>query len=231
MDAPAPAAAPSPRSPLPVLLVCFGLAVAFWDTPYLFPVRIFIVFLHEISHGLAAIATGGSIVEIVVVAEEGGHCVTLGGNTFLTLSAGYLGSLLWGVLILTIAVRTKADRALAFVLGVMLIVIALWKVPATSNMFGKGFGIAFGVALAAIALYAPERLVDFLLRFLGLTSCLYAIVDIRSDILQRPEIRSDARMLAEYTHIPTLVWGGLWIVIAVGVTVLLLWKLARKPAA
>ena len=40
------------------------------------------------------------------------------------------------------------------------------------------------------------------------------MLDIKSDILDRPELRSDARMLAELTGVPTLVWGGLWIAIA-----------------
>ncbi|HIF24510.1 MAG TPA: M50 family peptidase, partial [Gemmatimonadetes bacterium] len=50
---------------------------------------------------------------------------------------------------------------------------------------------------------------------LGLTSCLYAILDIKSDILDRPELRSDAAMLGEITGIHTVVWGGLWITVAV----------------
>jgi hypothetical protein len=60
-----------------------------------------------------------------------------------------------------------------------------------------------------------------LLLVLGLTSSLYAILDIKSDILDRPELQSDAFMLAEYTGIPTAFWGFLWIAIALAVTVML----------
>jgi Zn-dependent membrane protease YugP len=49
---------------------------------------------------------------------------------------------------------------------------------------------------------------------LGLTSVGYAILDIKSDIIDRPELQSDARMLAEMTGIPTVVWGVLWIGLA-----------------
>jgi hypothetical protein len=63
---------------------------------------------------------------------------------------------------------------------------------------------------------------------LGLTSCLYAVLDIKSDILDRPELRSDARMLAEMTGVPTVVWGGLWIAAALLVCWLLFRKLLRQ---
>ena len=48
-----------------------------------------------------------------------------------------------------------------------------------------------------------------------MTSCLYAIYDIKSDVLDRPHLRSDARMLAEHTGVPTEVWGVIWIALAV----------------
>jgi len=34
-------------------------------------------------------------------------------------------------------------------------------------------------------------------------------------VLSRSGIRSDARMLAEQTGVPTLIWGVLWIAIAI----------------
>jgi hypothetical protein len=60
------------------------------------------------------------------------------------------------------------------------------------------------------------------------TSCLYAILDIKSDILDRSHMRSDARMLSEVTALPTEFWGILWILIAIGLTLWFLY-LAGKP--
>ncbi len=55
-----------------------------------------------------------------------------------------------------------------------------------------------------------------LLLTLGLTSALYAILDIKSDVLDRPELASDAHMLAELTGVgTTTMWGVLWITIAI----------------
>ena len=45
------------------LLLPLGIALAalaLWDTFLVYPFRLFVVFLHEISHGLAAVFTGGA---------------------------------------------------------------------------------------------------------------------------------------------------------------------------
>ncbi|MGH7541647.1 MAG: M50 family metallopeptidase, partial [Gemmatimonadota bacterium] len=77
------------------------------------------------------------------------------------------------------------------------------------------FGLLFGAGLVAAAVklgWEGNRLV---LTVLGLTSCLYAVLDVKSDVLDRPGLPSDAAMLATLTGIPTLVWGILWIGAAV----------------
>ena len=63
-----------------------------WDTPLVYPLKIFVVLLHEVSHAVVAVVTGGTIERIILDPREGGACYCPGGNTFLTLSAGYLGS-------------------------------------------------------------------------------------------------------------------------------------------
>ena len=67
-----------------------------WNTSLVYPLKIFVVLLHEISHGIASVLTGGTIERITLDPRQGGACYCGGGNAFLTLSAGYLGSLLWG---------------------------------------------------------------------------------------------------------------------------------------
>ena len=74
----------------------FGALWALWDTAFVYPLKIFVVLLHEISHAAVAVATGGTIERIVLDPNQGGACYCPGGSAFLTLSAGYLGSLGWG---------------------------------------------------------------------------------------------------------------------------------------
>ena len=63
-----------------------------------------------------------------------------------------------------------------------------------------------------------------------MTSCLYAILDIKSDVLDRANLRSDARMLSEVTGIATEIWGVLWILIAIGLTLWFLYLAGKTPA-
>jgi hypothetical protein len=184
-----------------------------WLTPAIFPLKIFVVLLHEISHALAALATGGAVERIVLNMNQGGATYVLGGNAFLILSAGYLGSLLWGLLLIELAgARTRRARWALGVLGAFILIVAVLYVR---NLFGVIFTAVFGAALILSARQLPARGVAYVLLALGLTSALYALLDIRSDIISRPFVRSDAAMLSELTGIPTLVWGVLWIGLAI----------------
>lgn len=199
--------------------VYLGVLWWLWDTPLVYPLQVFVVFLHEISHGIVAVATGGSIQKITLSPGLGGACHCAGGNAFLTLSAGYLGSLFWGALILEVAHRAGRHAGTVVQgMGGILVVLTLLFVR---GAFGVVFGLLFGSALLLAARQLTPAWNRALLTVVGLTSTLYAILDIKSDILDRPHLRSDARMLAELTGVPTLVWGTLWISIALVVSILL----------
>lgn len=204
------------------LIGIFVIVTFLWNTPVVYPLKIFVVFMHEVSHGLAALATGGSIKEIQIVPEEGGHAITLGGSRFWTLTAGYLGSLVWGGLILILAARTHLSKLISAIIGVGMIFISIFYLR---NTFGFLFGVGFGGVLIIIGRFLPESINEWLLRVIGLTSCLYAILDIKSDVLDRSHLRSDARMLHEEVtpYIPTIVWGVLWLGIAIGVALCVLY--------
>jgi len=193
-----------------------------WNTPLVYPVKIFVVLLHEISHAAMAVATGGSIQRIELDPLQGGACYCPGGNAFLTLSAGYLGSLAWGGMMFSAARarRVRAEWVTSFI-GLLVTVLTVLYVR---TPFGLLFGAVFGVGLLAIGRKASRSLNRTLLLALGLTSALYAILDIKSDIIDRPGAESDAFMLSEITGIPTMAWGAIWIVMALGFS---FWLLRR----
>ncbi len=183
-----------------------------WDTPAVYPLKVFVVLLHEISHAMVAVATGGTIEQIVLDPDQGGACYCPGGNAFLTLSAGYLGSLAWGGLLISAGQMKRIDtRWVTGAIGLLVVGLTLAYV---GNQFGFWFGLAFGSALVVSAIRLTPALNQGILLTLGLTSSLYAILDIKSDVIDRPELRSDAAMLGDITGIDTVVWGGLWIVVA-----------------
>ena len=193
------------------LLVMTALVFAFWSSTIAFPIRILIVFLHELSHAIAAVMTGGKVLELTLSPLEGGSATTLGGNFFFIASAGYLGSLLIGLGILFLAVRTDLDRWIVAVLGAMLLGLTLWYFR---TKFAFGFGVISGAVLLIAARYGGIILCDLILRIIGLTSIIYVPYDIISDTLPRSSSRSDARNIAETFGGPTMFWGGLWLVLS-----------------
>lgn len=190
-----------------LLLLVFLL----WNTPVILPLKILTVFFHESAHALATVITGGKVDEMVVVAQQGGYVMSVGGNRFITLSAGYLGSLLIGIGIYMTAARMKTDRITMAVLGGAVIMITFIFV---TNVFARGFGLATAVAMLLSAKYLSERINDLILRVIGLTSIVYAPLDIVSDTLLS-SCTSDARMMAREFGGTTALWGISWIVISV----------------
>jgi hypothetical protein len=195
------------------LVIAIGLLLL-WNTFLVYPLKIFVVFLHELSHGLAAIMTGGSIERIELTFNQGGSCLTRGGSAFVILSAGYLGSSLWGALLLVLSSRTRWSRVIVFGMGILTLGVTLFYVR---SLFGFLYGILSGAALFIVARKLSGIVCQRLVQVIGITSCLYAIYDIVSDIFGRNVGQSDAHSLAQLTGIPSLVWGVLWILIALAV--------------
>ena len=199
------------------------LIFVLWGFPVIYPLKLLVVFFHESSHALATFLTGGRVEEIVVNAKAGGHVLSQGGNRFLSLNAGYLGSLIWGVVIYTFAASTRMDRPFMAFLGVAIALITLIYV---GNLFAILFGLTTAAAMILCSRYLNEQVNDFILRLIGLTSMIYVLLDIYDDTISRSHLRSDARMLAEEIGGATVLWGCLWIVIsAVIVTCCLRWNL------
>lgn len=199
------------------IIVIALLTYALWSTPLIYPLRLLVVFFHELSHGLAAVFTGGKIVSLTLSSDEGGLATTQGGNLFLIISAGYVGSLLFGVALFLIALRSRADRLAVAALGLCMLLIAALYIR-------DGFPLVFcgltALILLLIARFLPVEVNDLTLRIVGLASMIYVPQDIISDTITRAHLLSDARMLANEFGGATVLWGGAWLLISLGVIVL-----------
>jgi hypothetical protein len=207
--------------------IYFALLWMVWDTVAAYPLKIFVVLLHELSHAIAVWLTGGIVDRITLDPLQGGATFARGGSAFIALSAGYLGSLLWGCGLVVVAHLKKVHAGWVMAaIGALVLELTLLYL---TGLFAVAFGLFFGVALLGAAWKLPELWNRRSVLVLGMTSCLYAVLDIKSDVLDRPTLPSDAAMLADLTGWPTLFWGVLWIAVALGVCTLLLrwaWKRA-----
>lgn len=202
-----------------ILVALFVAVWALWDTPLVYPVKIFVVWLHELGHALAALLTGGQVIGIEVFPEEGGVTTTIGGWPFVILSAGYLGSLFFGAALLYFSSRRRWGRGLIMVLAVLLVV-------STLLFFRNAFAVAYGLAAAAVLFFCAYRLPlevnSTIVRFIAVASCLYAVLDIRSDLftpVPAGPIVNDATALGRLTGLPSIVWAVLWMIISLIVLV------------
>ncbi len=209
---------------LPLLI---GACIIAWNNPVLTPLKILVVFLHEGSHALATLLTGGSVLAMHIVANQGGEVLSVGGWPVLIISAGYVGSLLWGAIILVLAARSNADRWIMAALGLGMLILTAFFVR---NLYGFGFGLLGGLGALACAKFLSTWLNDVLLKLIGVVTMLYVPMDIFSDTLARSELRSDARILAEYLGGTTMFWGGLWLIVSVVVIAGALYLGLQKPA-
>jgi hypothetical protein len=199
------------------------LALALWNTFVVYPFRVFVVFLHEVSHGLAAVLTGGRIVSIGLSFDEGGVCLTQGGSRFLVLSAGYLGSLLIGALFLLAGAKRRGAPALVGTVGVFTLLVTVVFVR---TWFGFFYGLAASALLLLVASRGKPVVSEVLVAAIGAMSCLYAVWDIASDVILRSSPDSDAEALARLTGVPAVLWGLVWIVASLAVLAGVLRRLA-----
>ena len=217
-----------------ILLAMFVGVVVLWDTMLIYPIKLFVVMLHEISHGLMAELVGGDIVSIEIDPRIGGVCRSSRPPgffpTFMIASAGYLGSLFWGAFIFLVAVHTDYDRVLSALIGVGSLIITYF-VFKSGGLFGIIFCSLFSIFMLGSAKYLPQTFHDYFLKFIGLTSCLYVVIDINSDLISRSGIGSDADKIAEMTGVPSILIGIAWMLIALIIVILMLRNSIRKSAS
>ena len=201
-----------------VLLMAFlAVTFLFWNTYLIYPVKLLVVMLHELSHGLMAELFGGDIINIQIDSRIGGYCRYTVPDSFLArfmiASAGYLGSLVWGALILLGAVLSDKDRYISLAIGIILLILS-WFVIKTGEWFGIVMTVGFALFMLLSARYLSDTFHDYFLKFIGMVSCLYVILDIKDDLINRTGIGSDADAIAKMTGIPSIVIGITWFLLA-----------------
>ena len=226
-----PSSVTPPRSSLPdagggvdagrllLLMAIAAAALWLWDVPWLAPLRLLVVLVHETGHALATLAFGGRVEKVVIGADESGQCLSALPPGWLAqvavYSAGYVGSAVSGALQLILAFRFRLHRAVLLAMGI-------WVTGMGLVYAGNGFTLAFclgaGAVLLGLSWLLPPGGVRAVVMVLAVFTGLYALFDLRDD-LWRSSVRvsSDAALLAAQTHVPALVWAALWSLISVAV--------------
>jgi hypothetical protein len=222
------------------LIMATLLTVALWFIPFAevitYPIRIFVTFVHEAGHALAALATLGGVNRIELSWNGSGVTETVGGASMLISSAGYLASTLYGAGLLLVLRRARNARWAALGSGIGLLLI--------TALFGGNYvawlvGLAVGAGCVALALKARPRAVHFFMSFLAIQCLLNAFYDLRTLMyisVYNPELATDARNMSDATGgiIPPMLWAVGWTVISTAIliaTLLVYYRSLRRRAA
>ena len=191
------------------------LALSHWHHPVLQPVKLLVVLLHEMSHGLMALATGGTVEAIHITPIESGSCHTSGGNTLLIISAGYLGSMFFGGVLLSFSRSHFHCVVIYMVLAVLLFAAGL---AVMEDEYSKRFTFMVAIGSLATGVLVPGVVSAVILRGIGTISCLYTLIDIYNDVLspsaRDTNLQSDASVFADLTSIEASTVGLVWLVVS-----------------
>ena len=219
------------------LLLAAVLSIALWFIPFAeilsYPFRIFVTFIHEGGHAIAALLTGNSVQSLSVAMNGSGETYTTQGGVIsqmIVSSAGYVGAMSFGALLLTLIRRSTAARVV--LLGSSIVVLGLTTIfgvikPVMSGTWGSVSGVPFtlltggllSVGLFAVARFASAKVATFLVSLLAVQCVLNALLDLKTVFfLSSPfaaTVPTDALNMANATGIPAMFWAALWIALSV----------------
>lgn len=225
---------------LMLLLIATVITIALWFIPYaeyaVYPIRLFVTFIHEASHALVSLVTGGSVHSLTVSPNGEGVVWSAAPNWFsavLTSSAGYLGTTAFGVLLLFLIRRAYLPHgvlySLAGFIGLMTLLFGL-LVPVLNYFSGQvtfssiaftgfvGFGLT--AVLFAVGRFSSLKTANFAVAFLAVQLILNALSDLKTlFVLNAPfvgsDIQTDAVNMQQATGLPAIAWIFIWIGISV----------------
>ncbi len=219
-----------------LLLLATVITLVLWFIPlaeYLvYPIRLFVTFIHESSHAVIAVLTGGSVQSLTISADGSGVVYSAPSGTIgalLTSSAGYLGTTAFGVLMLYLIRRSVSPNKILTGLGIFVaamtlvftIVSPVFNFLSLETSFSSiAFTIVAGGFLAALlvglGIYSSARVASFGVAFLAVQCLLNALLDLKTVFfinapLVGSDMHTDAANMAMASGIPAFMWVVIWI--------------------
>ncbi|NWG17128.1 MAG: M50 family metallopeptidase [Chloroflexi bacterium] len=210
------------RRDLLILAAAIVIVFILWNVPgldfLLYPFRLFVTFVHEAGHGLAALLTGGRFIGFEIYGNGAGQAITAGGSRAIILPAGYLGAALFGAALFYLTNRLRHTRAISVGLGALL--IALSVLFGLRSVTALLVGIAFGAVLIGLGYKANRALNALVLNVLAILTGLNAVMDVvflvGNSSASMGSLRNDAAAFSAevFPLVPAAVWALVWVVLA-----------------
>ncbi len=208
-------------------VIILTVVILLWNTIVIKPLKIFTVFLHELGHSLMAVIFGNGIKGFRINLDESGYAITMPKNelsAFIIANGGYLGSVFFALLIL----KLKNTFVKKYILGASAILLLGVSIAYGKSVFTIIYAAIFAGFILLLYMLKNEKLNDWVIDILGVSSAAYAIYDTFVDTIllqinhklgliagwggQQPV--TDAVIIERMTHVPAVVWGMIWLIIA-----------------
>ena len=207
--------------------IILAAVIILWNSIIIKPLKLFAVFLHELGHTLMAAVFGYGIKGLRINLDESGYALTLpkdNFSAFMIANGGYLGSVFFALLILLLK-RTFFKK---FLLGTAAILLLVVSIAYGKSAFTIIYSAIFSGFVLILYMIRNEKLNDWVIDILGIASAAYAVYDTFVDtILLQLNLRlnwiqdwktvqpmTDAVQLEQMTHVPAMLWGIIWLIIA-----------------
>ncbi len=203
------------------LVVALLATLLLWNLPFggfiLYPFKLLATWLHETSHGIVMLVTRAGFHYMDIYRDTSGlayaNSAVGSAGTAAIAAAGYMGTPLFGALLVVLGQRQGAARGLLVGLAAALSLSALLFVR---NDFGLTV-VLVGAAACLGAALAGRVVAVFLLNFIAAQACINALLDIRvlfrSTLVVNGEVMgaSDAHNMAAASFGSAWMWAALWL--------------------
>lgn len=187
-----------------------------------YPLRLFVTFVHEAGHSGMALLTGGKVIGFSVSGDGSGLATTAGGSRALILPAGYLGAAFFGAILFYTVNSFRRPRTIAIIIGVILLffTVSFASVSPSGEYFAMVVGVGMGLLLLGMGWKLNRSVNLLILNVLAIMTSLNAVLDLVSlvdhaDICTRDVCNDAAAFSEEVAGLPAEVWAFIWAGIAV----------------
>ena len=220
--------------------VILTVLVVLWNNIVVSPFKELSSIFHKFGHALSSAVFEFGVEAFSTTFESNGD-VLFGAQSWVTslviANSGYISSILFSMLILYL----KKTSVKKYMLGGLTVLYLVFSIVFTPSVSALATSMSFGVIAIVLLMIGKDSLNELMLDIVGMSLVAYVIFDTFVDTIllklngqlsimknwsQQPP--NDIIKLAELTGFPTVVWGLIWLAIAVVSVNMLLIKTSGK---
>ena len=216
------------------------VVILFWNHPILGPLNNLSLVFHKIGHALTAFFSGYGYYAFERTLGTNGDAVIEANSwfaSFMISNGGYLGSIFFSAMLLLLK-KTNIRKYLAGCTAIIYLAICISYPGFNSTMVNS---VIFASLIIIVYMIQKDILNEWIIDIIGISIIAYIIYDTFVSTLLfslnqqisivnswRTQLPDDIIRLSQSTNMPALLWGIIWLVIAVVVLNAIVLKGSKK---